>query len=85
MFPGAALNLDELERLARERLSTMAYDYYASGARDERTLGENVAAWARIPLYHRVLVDVRHHHDIIAGLNAVAAVRACKAGFFHSK
>jgi hypothetical protein len=34
---------------------------------------------------HRVLVDVRHHHDIIAGLNAVAAVRACKAGFFHSK
>jgi 4-hydroxymandelate oxidase len=58
MFPGAALNLDELERLARERLSTMAYDYYASGARDEGTLRENIAAWARIPIYHRVLVDV---------------------------
>ena len=36
----------------------MAYDYYSSGARDERTLRENVAAWARIPLHHRVLVDV---------------------------
>src|SRR5580704_9176889 len=58
MLPGTALNLDELERLARERLSTMAYDYYASGARDEQTLRENIAAWARIPLYHRVLVDV---------------------------
>jgi len=58
MFPGAALNLDELEQLARERLSKMAYDYYASGARDEGTLRENVAAWRRIPLNHRVMVDV---------------------------
>jgi 4-hydroxymandelate oxidase len=58
MFPGGALNLGELEQLARERLSTMAYDYYSSGARDEGTLRENVAAWARIPIYHRVLVDV---------------------------
>jgi len=58
MFPGEALNLDELEQLARERLPKMAYDYYASGARDERTLRENVAAWARIPIHHRVLVDV---------------------------
>jgi len=58
MFPGATLNLDELEQLARERLPKMAYDYYASGARGEDTLRENVAAWARIPLYHRVLVDV---------------------------
>ncbi len=36
----------------------MAYDYYASGAQDEVTLRENVAAWARIPLHYRVLVDV---------------------------
>src|SRR5580658_5598438 len=58
MFPSGALNLDELEQLARERLSKMAYDYYSSGARDERTLRENVDAWARIPLHHRVLVDL---------------------------
>jgi 4-hydroxymandelate oxidase len=36
----------------------MAYDYYASGALDEGTLRENVAAWTRIPIHHRVLVDV---------------------------
>jgi hypothetical protein len=34
---------------------------------------------------HRVLVDIHHGHDIIAGLNAIEAFKACKAGFFHSK
>jgi hypothetical protein len=33
---------------------------------------------------HRVLVDFRNHHAIIAGLNLLEAARACKAGFFHS-
>jgi 4-hydroxymandelate oxidase len=50
--------MHELEQLARERLSSMAYDYYASGARDEHTLRENVAAWSRLPLHYRVLRDV---------------------------
>src|SRR5579863_5951629 len=58
MLPGGALNLSELQRLARERLTPMAYDYYASGAQDERTLHENAAAWSRIELHYRVLVDV---------------------------
>jgi 4-hydroxymandelate oxidase len=58
MLPGGALNLRELEELARERLTPLAYDYYASGANDEGTLRENVAAWARVPLRYRVLVDV---------------------------
>jgi 4-hydroxymandelate oxidase len=57
-LPGGALNLHELEPLARERLTAMAYGYYASGANEERTLRENVAAWARLPIHHRVLVDV---------------------------
>jgi 4-hydroxymandelate oxidase len=57
-LPGGALNLRELEALARERLSPMAYDYYASGALDERTLRDNVEAWGRIALHYRVLVDV---------------------------
>ena len=52
------INLHELEALAKERLSPMAYDYYASGAHDELTLRENVAAFARLPLHYRVLVDV---------------------------
>jgi 4-hydroxymandelate oxidase len=50
--------MHELEQLARERLSSMAYDYYASGARDEHTLRENVAAWSRLPLHYRVLAGV---------------------------
>jgi 4-hydroxymandelate oxidase len=36
----------------------MAYDYYASGAEDERTLADNVAAWQRLRLRPRCLVDV---------------------------
>ena len=58
MLPGGALNLQELELLAREKLSAMAYAYYASGALDELTLRENTAAWARLAIHYRVLVDV---------------------------
>src|SRR5260370_15238061 len=58
MLPGGAIHLGDLERLARERFSPMAYDYYASGAHDECTLRENVTAWSRIALHYRVLVDV---------------------------
>jgi 4-hydroxymandelate oxidase len=57
-LPGGALNLRELEQLARQRLSSMAYDYYAGGACDEQTLQENVSAWSRFALHYRVLVDV---------------------------
>jgi 4-hydroxymandelate oxidase len=58
MLPAGALNLEELELLAREKLTAMAYGYYASGALEEHTLRENVAAWARIHIHYRVLVDV---------------------------
>jgi 4-hydroxymandelate oxidase len=52
------INLLELEALAREKLPAMAFDYFASGAHDEITLRENVAAFDRIALRYRVLVDV---------------------------
>src|SRR5436309_12566327 len=52
------VNVFELETIARERLSREAYDYYAGGAHDEVTLRENRAAYDRIPLFYRVLVDV---------------------------
>jgi 4-hydroxymandelate oxidase len=58
VLPSGALNLHELEQLAREKLSAMAYAYYASGALEEHTLRENVAAWARLAIHYRVLVDV---------------------------
>ncbi|HVV00056.1 MAG TPA: alpha-hydroxy-acid oxidizing protein [Verrucomicrobiae bacterium] len=54
----AALNLRDLEQVAREKLPTPAFDYYSSGAWDEIALKENRDAFSRIPIYYRVLVDV---------------------------
>jgi 4-hydroxymandelate oxidase len=54
------VNIFELEAIAREKLSREAYDYYAGGAHDEVTLRENRAAYDRISLAYRVLVDVSH-------------------------
>ncbi len=52
------VNLLELEKRAREKMSQMAYDYYAGGAEDEITLRENRAAFGRIALRPRMLVDI---------------------------
>jgi 4-hydroxymandelate oxidase len=52
------LNLADLEARARARLPKMAWDYYASGADDERCVSRNCEAFERIHLHHRVLVDV---------------------------
>jgi len=52
------LNLADLEQLARARLPQMAWDYYASGADDERCVKRNVDAFGDIALHYRVLVDV---------------------------
>ncbi len=52
------VNISDLETIAREKLTREAYDYYASGAQDEVTLRENRAAYDRISLAYRVLVDV---------------------------
>ncbi len=56
--PTLPINLAELEAAALQRLSPMARDYYAGGARDEITLGWNRRAWDTIRLHYRVLVDV---------------------------
>jgi 4-hydroxymandelate oxidase len=52
------VNLFELEAIAREKLPREFYDYYASGAEDEVTVRENRAAYERLSLAPRVLVDV---------------------------
>jgi 4-hydroxymandelate oxidase len=52
------LNLFDLEKLAKEKLPQTSYDYFASGAWDEVTLRENRAAFERIKVHYRVLVDV---------------------------
>lgn len=53
-----AINIDDLERRARESVEAMVYDYYAAGAHDEITARENRAAFERLVLLPRVLVDV---------------------------
>jgi isopentenyl diphosphate isomerase/L-lactate dehydrogenase-like FMN-dependent dehydrogenase len=52
------VNVWDYERLAAEQLEGGPLGYFAGGAGDERTLRENVAAFARRRLRPRVLVDV---------------------------
>ena len=52
------MNVADYERLAADRIPEGPLGYYAGGAGDERTLRENVAAYARHALRPRVLVDV---------------------------
>lgn len=52
------INLFEYEQRAKGHLSQMAFDYYSSGAWDEITLRDNRAAFERIKLLPRMLVDV---------------------------
>jgi isopentenyl diphosphate isomerase/L-lactate dehydrogenase-like FMN-dependent dehydrogenase len=54
----AAVRLTDLEPLAAARLDAGPLGYFAGGAADERTLADNVAAFARRRLLPRVLVDV---------------------------
>jgi len=52
------VNIRDLEHHAEATLDPGVYGYFAGGAADELTLGQNVAAFARIRLRPRVLVDV---------------------------
>ena len=54
----SAINLFGYEQLAKEHLSHMAFDYYSSGAWDEVTLRDNLAAFTRVKLRPKMLVDV---------------------------
>ena len=54
------LNVAEYEPLAKAAIDPGAWDYIAGGANDEITLSRNVAAFRRIDLLPRVLIDVTH-------------------------
>ena len=57
--PSAPLvTVDDYEATARARLSSMAYDYFRSGADEEHTLRRNREAFARYEIWYRTLVDV---------------------------
>jgi len=57
------INLFEYEKLAKDHLSQMTLDYYSSGAWDEITLRDNRAAFERVKLRPRILVDVSDVYD----------------------
>jgi isopentenyl diphosphate isomerase/L-lactate dehydrogenase-like FMN-dependent dehydrogenase len=52
------INVYEYEELARTQLHPAVWDYYSSGANNEVTLRENRAAFERLQLRPRMLVDV---------------------------
>jgi isopentenyl diphosphate isomerase/L-lactate dehydrogenase-like FMN-dependent dehydrogenase len=52
------VNVWDYERLAEAKLDPGAHGYYAGGADDELTLRDNVAAYRRLHLRPRLLVDV---------------------------
>jgi len=53
-----AISIEDLRHMARRRLPRAIFDFFDGGAEDEVTLRENRAAFARIRLLPRVLVDV---------------------------
>lgn len=58
--PPPPQNVLDFEPLARERMDPAAFDYFAGGADDERTLAHNRSAFDRLAIRPRVLVDVHH-------------------------
>jgi (S)-mandelate dehydrogenase len=54
----SAVSIEDLRRMARARLPRAVFDFFDGGAEDEATLRENRAAFERIRLLPRVLVNV---------------------------
>lgn len=57
-IPESVAALDDYEALAREHLSGGAWAYFAGGSGNEWTTRENIAAFARLPLFPRALRDL---------------------------
>ncbi len=53
-----AVNIEDLRRMAKARLPRSVFDFFDGGAEDETTLRDNRAAFERVRLLPRVLVDV---------------------------
>lgn len=54
----SAYSIEDLRRMAQERLPTAIFDFFDGGAEDERSLAANRAAFARHALAPHVLRDV---------------------------
>src|ERR671911_1159387 len=55
---GSAVNIEDLRQLAKRRLPRAIFDFFDGGAEDEVTLRENRAAFERVRLLPKVLVNV---------------------------
>src|SRR3954467_5714685 len=53
-----AINIEDLRRMARRRLPRAIFDFFDGGAEDEGTLRDNRAAFERVRLLPKVLIDV---------------------------
>jgi (S)-mandelate dehydrogenase len=53
-----AYSIEDLRGLARKRLPRAVFDFFDGGAEDESTLRDNRAAYTRVRLMPKVLVDV---------------------------
>jgi 4-hydroxymandelate oxidase len=83
--------ISDFERCAAEIMPSGAYGYYAGGAGDEITLRDNVAAWQRLALRPRAMVDCgerdpsttvlgrRHSHPVIVAPTAFHALATAEA------
>jgi 4-hydroxymandelate oxidase len=69
----APITVADFEPLARAIVDPGAWDYQAGGAGDEHSLSDNLAAWARIRLRPRVLVDVAERDLTTAAFGAALA------------
>ncbi len=58
MPPPDPVNISDFEALAKARMQKSAYDYYAGGAEDERTVVENRRGFDRLAIRPRVLTGV---------------------------
>ncbi len=67
-----AFNIEDLRRMARARVPRAIFDFYDGGAEDEVTLRANRAAFERVELLPRVLVNVAEV-DTSTALFGVAA------------
>jgi 4-hydroxymandelate oxidase len=52
------INLYDIERVAKRKLSDMAFTFIESGAAEEITARWNLESWQKIKLQHKVLVDI---------------------------
>lgn len=68
------LTVDDFEERAKKVLPKMTYDYYRSGADEERTLRANRKAFRRWEVWPRILVDVSE-------LDLRATVLGCEVAF----